>query len=238
VGAEATFEIPSLPVEVAFPFRDVEFVWNGVLSRHDGTGLDPATRTVPCRVRVDEPTDVRLNGNAASAAVIPPTLFSGMYVKVRIPINASVPLLRVPLTAVRPRGEVWLVREDRLAIVPVEVARNENDWAHLRVTREGPQVGEHVITSPLAAVEAGMPVCDLTAAEDQPLVECGHTVGDQRAMRDERTVGGRCARGAARHDATLSHVVARREPRPPMPQSTKPMSFSGEGGHPTTEDQP
>jgi multidrug efflux pump subunit AcrA (membrane-fusion protein) len=232
VGAEATFEIPSLPVEVAFPFRGVEFVWSGVLSRYDGTGLDPATRTVPCRVRVDEPTDVRLNGNAASAAMVPPTLFSGMYVKVRIPIDASVPLLRVPLAAVRPRGEVWLVREDRLAVVPVEVARKENDRALLRVTREGPQVGEHVITSPLAAVEAGMPVCDLTAAEDEPHLGSGHIIGDQRA------VGGRRSCGAARYDAALPHVAARREPRPLLPPSTQPMSFSGEGARPTMEDQP
>jgi multidrug efflux pump subunit AcrA (membrane-fusion protein) len=87
-----------------------------------------------------------------------------MYVKVRIPIDASVPLLCVPLSAVRPRGEVWVVREGRLAIVPVEVARKENDMALLRMTHEGLQAGERVITSPLAAVETGMPVRDLTAA--------------------------------------------------------------------------
>jgi len=172
-GRESVFEIPNVPVEVAYPFRDAEYVWSGVLSRYDGTGLDPNTRTIPCRVRVDEPTNVRV-GVGTAGAVAPPTLFSGMYVDVRIPIETPVPMLRVPLTALRPGGELWVVRDGHLDIVSVDVARKEGDAALLRMSTEGPQVGERVVTSPLAAVEDGMAVRDMSTedaasvASDEP----------------------------------------------------------------------
>lgn len=162
---DAMFEIPNVAVEVAFPFREAEYLWSGVLSRYDGTGLDPSTRTVPCRVRVDAPTDVRVGGGGLSGPVAPPTLFSGMYVKVRIPIDVPLPLLRVPLTALQPGEEVWVIRNEKLAVVPVRTARKDRHHAWLSVSKDGPQAGERVVTSPLAAVVDGMPVRDLGSPE-------------------------------------------------------------------------
>ncbi len=165
-GREATFEIPNIPVEVAFPFRDTEYLWSGVLSRYDGTGLDPSTRTIPCRVRVDAPTDVRVGGDGIAGAVVPPTLFSGMYVKVRIPIETTVPMLRVPMTALHPGGEIWVVRDGKLTVARVDVARKEGETVLLLATADGPRAGERVITSPLAAVEEGMPVKEVGPAPE------------------------------------------------------------------------
>ncbi len=163
-------ELPNVPVEVAFEFRGVDYLWDGILSRYDGTGLDPATRTVPCRVRVDEPTKVRVGGEGVAGRVAPPTLFSGMYVKVRIPIDSPLPMLKIPLPAVRPNDEVWVIRDGTLAILPVEVARIEGDSALLTVKQDGLRPGERIITSPLAAVEDGMAVKDVSQSRDQAVM--------------------------------------------------------------------
>ncbi len=159
-------ELPNVPVEIVFEFRGVEYLWEGMLSRYDGTGLDAATRTIPCRVQIDEPTNVRVGGDGVAGAVAPPSLISGMYVKVRIPIDSPLPLMKVPLPAIRPGGEVWVVRDSQLAILPAEVARMDRETALLRTKPDGPQIGERVITSPLAAVENGMAIEDLSLRHD------------------------------------------------------------------------
>src|SRR5690606_21390771 len=155
---EVIFEIPRTPVEVAFEFKGVEYLWAGELSRYDGTGLDPATRTIPCRVLVENPTEVRIGGDGRRGPVAPPTLFSGMYVKVRIPVDPPIPLVKVPTTAVQPGGEVWLAREGALDIQKVTLARLNGTGALLIPSTAGPQPGDAVIVSPLAGPMQGMPV--------------------------------------------------------------------------------
>ncbi|MGD9853506.1 MAG: efflux RND transporter periplasmic adaptor subunit, partial [Planctomycetaceae bacterium] len=196
---QATFEIPNVAVEVAFPFRGTEYLWSGVLSRYDGTGLDPGTRTIPCRVRVDAPTDVRVGGNGVAGAVAPPTLFSGMYVKVRIPIDTPIPMLRIPLTGLRPGGKVWIARDEKLAIVPVEVARKDGKTALLLVKPGGPRPDDLVITSPLAAVEEGLPVRDIGAAS-----EIASSAATEADAAQEADTASDIAHQEGAHDAGLS----------------------------------
>ena len=157
-SADTTFEIPNTPVEIAFEFKGVEYLWDGVLFRYDGTGLDPSTRTIPCRVLVKEPTEVRVAGEGVRGLVAPPTLFSGMYVKVRVPIRPPIPLVAVPNTAVQPGGETWVVRDGALDIEKINVARMAGDTALLAPSPNGPQPGEPVVTSPLAGPAQGMEV--------------------------------------------------------------------------------
>ncbi|MCA9077877.1 MAG: biotin/lipoyl-binding protein [Planctomycetaceae bacterium] len=190
---EKQFEIPNVPVEVAYEFRGVEYLWDGVLSRYDGTGLDPATRTIPCRVRVDEPTKVRVGGDGVAGAVAPPTLFSGMYVKVRIPIDSPLPMLEIPIESLRPGGEVWVVRDNALAILQADVARVADVVALLRFTSSGPQPGDRIITSPVAAVKDGLPVNDISTEVEQSAegtaadAEQSPTNPDQDSPPSERT---------------------------------------------------
>ena len=49
------FQMPNVPCEIAFEFEGVETVWDGYLSRYEGTGMDRATRMFPCRVVVEQP---------------------------------------------------------------------------------------------------------------------------------------------------------------------------------------
>ena len=165
VPQDALFEIPPAPVEIVYEFSGARFVWQGTLSRYDGTGLDPQTRTVPCRVLVEEPTQVRVEGDEAGrVGVQPPTLFSGMYVTVRIPITPPFDLLQIPHAAVQPQNTVWVVRDGALKVLPIDVAWLTGDAALIRKSPDAPQSGDQVVVSPLAAPVDGMPV-EVEAAE-------------------------------------------------------------------------
>ena len=165
VSAADLFEIPPAPVQIVYEFSGVQFVWQGTLSRYDGTGLDPMTRTVPCRVLVEEPNRVSVVGNEGNRVTVqPPTLFSGVYVKVQIPITPPIELLQIPHAAVQPQNTVWVVRDEKLKVLPVEVAWVTGDLALVRTTEAGLVDGDRVIVSPLAAPVDGMPV-EVEAAE-------------------------------------------------------------------------
>ncbi len=148
--------ITPIPCEVVYEFEGAETIWDGFLDRYEGTGIDRETRTFPCRVLVENPRQTRVNRSPGGrAAVTPPTLLSGMYVTVRIPVESSIPLLQVPLEAVRPGGTVWLIKQDTLLIVDVSVAKSLGDIA---LVRQGSAIeeGDQVVTSPLASVASGM----------------------------------------------------------------------------------
>ncbi len=56
------YQIPQAPVTVVYRVAGREYHWDGVLWRYDGLGLDPKTRTAPCRVLVRSPREVRYAG--------------------------------------------------------------------------------------------------------------------------------------------------------------------------------
>ncbi len=156
-SAAARYELPPTPVQVVFELDDTEFVWDGTLSRYEGTGLDERTRTVPCRVVVDQPTAVRAAANeSASSVIAPPSLLTGMYVTVRIPVDPPQRLLALPASALRPGGQVWLLRDDRLVIAGVEVARRRGDQVLVEDRPDSVQPQDKVVVSPLAVVQQGM----------------------------------------------------------------------------------
>ncbi|MDA1230672.1 MAG: HlyD family efflux transporter periplasmic adaptor subunit, partial [Planctomycetota bacterium] len=46
------FKMPQIPCEISYEFQGVETIWDGHLSRYEGTGIDRDTRMFPCRVIV------------------------------------------------------------------------------------------------------------------------------------------------------------------------------------------
>lgn len=156
------YAIPPSRVQVVYRLAgqgNREYVWDGQLARYDGLGLDEKTRTVPCRVVVDEP----LRSTSAHRGG-PPALVRGMYVTVRVQVTPRTPLLRVPEAAVQPGNVVYRVRGGELFIVPVQYVRltpavtaagatliQADDSADLTA-------GDQVVTSPLAFVRSGMEV--------------------------------------------------------------------------------
>ena len=152
------FQMPNVPCEIAFEFEGVETVWDGYLSRYEGTGMDRATRMFPCRVIVDAPEKTRVNSPDGMTPVSPPTLLSGMYVTVRIPIDSPVQLLQVPAESIRPGGQIWVVRDSKLKVVSISLVRVDGDLALVRQEEETLKAQDVVIVSPLASVTDGMPV--------------------------------------------------------------------------------
>lgn len=159
---EAIYDFPAVPVQIEFPFHDRLCRWEGTISRLGGTGIDLSTRTIPCRVIVDEPFKAKLLDPQGTQVddLVPPPLAAGMFVAVKIPIRPRIELLQIPANGVRSGGVVWLVRDGKLAIVPVKVARRMADSVLVHVEPNGVAVGEHVIISPLAVANEGMPLLE------------------------------------------------------------------------------
>ncbi|MEZ6059274.1 MAG: HlyD family efflux transporter periplasmic adaptor subunit [Planctomycetaceae bacterium] len=177
VSPESLLQIPNVRCEVTYDLDGVEAVWDGVLSRWGGSGLDRDTRTFPCRVLVENPRDVRLSDTAGGRPVVtPPALVSGMFVTVRIPVTSPVPLLQIPVEAVRPGGHVWAVRDGLLEILSVSVAETIGDVAVVRSADTGLQPGDRVIVSPLASVANGMAVSENDADAATPAAETSEHV--------------------------------------------------------------
>ncbi len=166
------YDIPDLPVEVIYHLAghgDFEYVWEGRLERFDGLGLDEATRTVPCRVVVDQPRERRPLGRNG-----PPALLRGMYVTVRIQVTPETPLLEVPEQGVRPGNQVWCVRDGKLVILPVNFVTmiddnnvQQNGDRQALVYVDPPNApdgasslaaGDQVIITPLVFVRTGMDI--------------------------------------------------------------------------------
>ena len=152
------FKMPAIPCEIAFEFEGVETIWDGYLSRYEGSGMDRATRMFPCRVIVDAPEKTRVRATSRTTSISPPILLSGMYVTVRIPIDSPVPLLRVPAESIRPGGQLWIVREGKLKIVAISLVRVDGDSALVRQEGSALQADDQVIISPLASITDGMAV--------------------------------------------------------------------------------
>lgn len=157
--------LPQVPCEVVFEFEGVETIWDGYLARIDGTGIDRDTRTFPCYVLVEEPRKNRVNDSAGGAAISPPTLLSGMYVTIRVPVNSPLPLLRIPIEGVRPGGQVWVSRDDELRILEASIAHSEKEIALVRRDGSGFQEGDRVVVSPLTSVSDGMQLIEAEAEE-------------------------------------------------------------------------
>jgi len=147
-----------IPCEVVYEFEGSEVVWDGLLSRFEGTGMDRDTRTFPCRVNVAAPSKYRLENSQGGRMLIAPSLASGMYVTVRIPLTAVTPLLRMPIEAVRPGGDVWVVRDGLLQVRNVSIAQSLDDEVLIRANETDLTAEDRVVVTPLVAARDGMAV--------------------------------------------------------------------------------
>jgi multidrug efflux pump subunit AcrA (membrane-fusion protein) len=152
------YEAPQTPVTVSFTVAGATYEWDGILSRYEGTGLDPRSRTVPCRVLVDDPRGSRVSYSPTSDPIPAPSLVSGMFVQVSVHTRTEVPLIAIPERALRPGNRVWLVRDGVLAVETVEVVQTVDDLVLLREDSSPLMVGDQVVVSPLSAPYPGMEV--------------------------------------------------------------------------------
>ena len=153
------FRLPPLDVDVVFKLGGSSYSWRARLSRYDGAGINPKTRTMPCIAIVDHPED----GHPADALTKvrrsgPPTLLRGMFVTVRIPISNNVDLIEIPKEALRPGYRVWTVKNGSLNVKQVRVASFTDSSVVLIDDDTKLTKGDQVIVSPLPLVVDGMEV--------------------------------------------------------------------------------
>lgn len=159
-SAASTYEIPPTPVTVVYELLGRTFEWSGRLSRYEGTGLDHKTRTVPIRVLVSKPRNVRITGSGGKPASFtgPRSLVTGMFVTIRIHTRPKTRLLSVPEQAIRPGNRVWVVRDGKLHIQQIQLAETINGQVILPAKAANLTAGDRVIVSPLPVAMSGMTV--------------------------------------------------------------------------------
>lgn len=155
------FDFPATPATVIYRLGSTDFQWDGMLDRFDGAGIDNQTRMIPCRVHVDRPADVTVvmgEDDVANLGAKPPTLMTGMFVKVRITARPPIPLIRIPQQAIQPGNVVWAVVDGKLQRHDARVATSARDYVVAYQQAGGLQAGKSIVISPLATAAEGMSV--------------------------------------------------------------------------------
>lgn len=158
---QAAHDLPDAPARVVFTLGDKSYEWDGILSRQEGRGLDEKTRTLPCRVLVTNPSNVRaIDRYGAPMATLPPeaprSLLRGMFVDVRVLVDVPQPLVAVPQDAVRPSGDMFVMRDEKLVIVKPRPFHTANGLVAFTEAESGLLPDDRIVTSQLSNPRQGM----------------------------------------------------------------------------------
>lgn len=165
-GGEAAADADlDTPATVVFSLGDIEYAWEGTLSRQEGRGLDEKTRTLPCRVLVRDPRAVKAIDRYGAAMQKLPTgaprsLIRGMFVQVRVHADTTEELVSIPLEAQRPSGDVWLMRDGRLVVVRPHALQASGGRVFFEAASSGLLPGDRVVTSQISNPRAGMAIAE------------------------------------------------------------------------------
>lgn len=174
-GAREAHSQLDTPATVVFTVGDSAYEWKGVLSRQEGRGLDEKTRTLPCRVLVDEPRAVTaLDRYGATLPQLPPgapqSLLRGMFVQVRVHVDATEQLVSIPEESQRPSGEVWVMRDGRLVILKPRAVQVAGGRVVFDSASSGLLPGDRVVTSQLSNPRDGMEIVEAANQRPEPAV--------------------------------------------------------------------
>lgn len=185
------YDVPRVPVTVTYEVLGNVYSWQGTLTRYDGTGVDERTRTVPCRVLIENPQAVSLQTGSPDLPVAGPTaLMRGMFVKVMLHSKPAIPLLSVPEEAVRPGNVVWAVRDDKLARFDLPAARVMHGAVVVAPQVTTLALGDRVVVSPLPAAVEGMSVRTRTTEPAAPIAETADPPPQPQTASEAAASGG------------------------------------------------
>lgn len=148
---ERNRRVAPVDAEVVYNAGGRQFSIPGQLVRQHSAGLDPSTRTVGCRVLVDQ-------REIESAALGQTPLMTGMFVTVHVQCNPNRPLLKIPERGIRTDGSVWLMRDGTLCAMPVQTVQSGDGVVFVDSQSCGIEPGDKVIVSPVANARPGLPV--------------------------------------------------------------------------------
>jgi len=179
-GESTGYVFTPTPVTIMFDMGGERWVWDGELRTLDGGIMNPITRMVPCRVRVDNPqAGRRLTADGrqpfaadASGAVAPllpsavcnlpslkpPTLFAGMFVTITVHSRPEIPLYRIPERALLPGNRIWTVVDGKLRQHSIRIATTTPEGVLFYADSGAIRANDLVVVSPLASPTEGSPV--------------------------------------------------------------------------------
>jgi len=160
------YELPPVPVTIEYERGGRVYAWDGMLSRQDGLGLDQSTRTLPVRIHVANPTANRfpesmtdqLAAGYSSGEADPLALVRGMFVKAKLHCQPTRSLAVIPESVLRPGKQVWLIRDEKLAMETVRIARIEESQVYIDVTDSPLTIGDQIVSSPVPGARNGLAV--------------------------------------------------------------------------------
>ena len=146
------------PVTIMYEMDGERWGWNGELKTLDGGVMNPITRMVPCRVRVDNPQAGRRIRDNFAAAGKPPTLFAGMYVTIIVHSKPEIPLYRIPERALLPGNKIWTVVDGKLRQHSIRIATTTPEGVLFYADSDTIRPNDLVVVSPLASPAEGSSV--------------------------------------------------------------------------------
>jgi len=162
---ESAYQLPQVPVSVTYHLAGEVYHWNAHISRLAGTGVDPRSRTIPCRVTVPEPRQFTVDEDSKlQTSRSPRTLMNGMFVQMTAKVVPSRPVLALPEKTVHPGNVVWKYTANGLEILTIDVLHRQGDEVLILEADSPLAAGDEVIASPLSNVEAGTPLRKKTAS--------------------------------------------------------------------------
>ncbi len=147
----------NIRADVYYDYGGLTYRWTAFVDRADAS-LDSTTRNVEVFLRVPSPlTGGKLvDGQDGSTEGGAPPLLLGAFVEAQISGASRDSFVAVPASALRPGNEIWVVRDNKLQIVPVRVIQRSDNIAY--VTAANVQQGDRLVTSSLTAPTNNMPV--------------------------------------------------------------------------------
>ena len=137
-------------VEVHAKFAGGQHLWHGQVMRTTGQ-VDRTSRMVSVVVEVPEPFK-GANGR--------PPLVPGMFVEVLIKGKTLANAIAVPRFALHNKNQAWVVNNERLHIIKLEIVRRDKDYAYVT---SGLEDGVVIVVSSLDTVTEAMRVRTETA---------------------------------------------------------------------------
>jgi len=153
-GLFAGEETPAT-VTVRFAGRDV--VWEAFVIRV-APAVDPETRTLSVTVEIVDDAEGRSEAGVEFASGAPPALINSFA---RVVVSAAQPerTYAIPATALRGGEAVWVILDNRLAILPASLVHLDGETVYVRI--EDVPAGARLILTALSSPVPGLELRDV-----------------------------------------------------------------------------
>ena len=129
---------------------------SGLSAKHQPESPEPESKQLE---QYDDEIQSRASEFVArSSEFSPPTLMTGMFVKVRIHAAPPLDLVQLPQQAIQPGNRVWIVEDEALHSKEITIASANEDYVVAYQSAGGLNAGDQVVISPLTNPMEGMPV--------------------------------------------------------------------------------